>query len=568
MSSRVWFGLTCRFRKAIGQQIRQFVADRPGASLERFAGPDRLHEPLAATFEELDVGALLSDSPMGKEAQGFDGRGCCPSCLQSSQQVFATFLIKVEKHVFLAGEMIEDRHPRNVRGLRDLVHGDLIEPSFDEKARSNIRDLLPCGKALPSPAILRNGQHGMLQVLYRVYSYTQYISGGSFMNPHSSAQHAGLAAEGKRQHLHVLVSGASFAGLATAFWMNRLGYAVTVVEVGKGLKLGGTPVDIKEGTVDIVKRMGLLERIQAASLNGKGVDFLDAAGVTIAKMPSQERDAQHSTPEYEIERDTLLQMMFEEVMSDVEFIFDDRIASLDESADEVAVTFKSGKRRTFSLLFGCDGNHSSVRRLCFGEESAYSHFLKNYFSITIVDKLLIEENTAQMYNVPGKVVMLNAYNNKTDIIFCFHSEKEIPYNYRDQDEQRRIILQQFNGEGWRTRELLAEMSHCRDFYFDKMCQIRMPSWAKGRVALVGDAAYCASPAAGMGGSLAIVGAAALADAFQKHPGNFVAAFQEYNDSLRPFVEGVQAEVLNFGLDLFVPRTAEALQRRNAQFSLG
>ena len=383
-----------------------------------------------------------------------------------------------------------------------------------------------------------------------------------------TAQQAGSAAETERQPLSVLVSGASFAGLATAFWMNRLGYKVTVVEIGKGLKMGGSPVDIKEGTVDIVKRMGLLEQIQANGLKAKAVDFLDVDGVRIAKMPVQAGNARGSSPEYEIERDTLLHMMFEAVRSDVEFIFDDNIARLDESADGVAVTFKSGKQWSFSLLFGCDGNHSSVRRMCFGEESAYSYFLQNYFSITIVDKLLIEEDTAQMYNVPGKVVMLNAYNNKTDIIFCFHSERELSYSYRDQDEQRDIILQQFSGEGWRTRELLEELSRSRDFYFDKMCQIRMPSWTKGRVALVGDAGYCASPAAGMGGSLAIVGATALADAFQKHHGNFETAFQEYNDSLRPFVEDVQAQAVNFGLDMFVPRSEEALQRRNAHFSIG
>ncbi len=377
---------------------------------------------------------------------------------------------------------------------------------------------------------------------------------------------AGFTAKTEPKPLNVLISGASFAGLATAFWMNRLGYRVTVVEIGKGLKMGGSPVDIKEGTVDIVKRMGLLERIQASSLKAKVVDFLDVEGVKIARMPAQAGDAQGSNPEYEIERDTLLRMMFEEVKSDVEFLFDDSIASLDESADDVAVTFKSGRQRSFSLLFGCDGNHSSVRRMCFGEESAYSYFLQNYFSITIVDKLLIKEDTAQLYNVPGKGVMLNAYNNKTDIIFCFYSEKEIPYSYRDHDEQRRIILQQFSGEGWRTRELLEELSHCRDFYFDKMCQVRMPSWTKGRVALVGDAGYCASPAAGMGGSLAIVGATALADAFQKHPGNFEAAFQEYNDSLRPFVEDVQAQAVNFGLEMLLPRSEEALQRRNAQFA--
>ena len=384
----------------------------------------------------------------------------------------------------------------------------------------------------------------------------------------STKQHADIAVETERLRLNVLVSGASFAGLATAFWMNRLGYRVTVVEVGKGLKTGGSPVDIKEGTVDIMKRMGLLERIQASSLKAKAVDFLDVEGVRIARMPAQSGGAQGTNPEYEIERDALLHMMFEEVKSDVEFIFDDSIARLEETADQVAVTFKSGRQRSFSLLFGCDGNHSSVRRMCFGEESAYSHFLQNYFSITIVDKLLIEEDTAQMYNVPGKVVMLNAYNNKTDIIFCFYSEKEVPYSYRDQEEQRGIILQQFGGEGWRTRELLEELSRCRDFYFDKMCQIRMPSWTKGRVALVGDAGYCASPAAGMGGSLAIVGATALADAFQKHPESFEAAFREYNDSLRPFVEDVQAQAVNFGLEMFVPRSEEALQRRNAHFSVG
>lgn len=369
----------------------------------------------------------------------------------------------------------------------------------------------------------------------------------------------------------ILVSGASFAGLSTAFWMNRLGYSVTVVEIAKGLKKGGTPVDIREGTVEIVRRMGLLERIQSISLKPKSMEFLDADGTVMrskvddTQNPIQKQEIQEQ--EYEVERNALLQILFEEIKSDVEFIFDDSIARLDESADEVGVTFKSGKQRAFSLVFGCDGNHSALRKMCFGEESSYSYFLQRYFSITIVDKLLIEENTSQMYNIPGKVAMLNAYNNKTDIAFCFYSEKEIPYDYRDQDQQRRIILEQFNNEGWRTRELLDEVSRCRDFYFDKLCQIRMPSWTKGRVALVGDAAYCASPAAGMGGSLAIVGATALADAFLKHPGDFKAAFQEYNDSLRPFVEEVQAHAIQFGLETFAPRSEEAIRRRNAQLGI-
>jgi 2-polyprenyl-6-methoxyphenol hydroxylase-like FAD-dependent oxidoreductase len=208
-----------------------------------------------------------------------------------------------------------------------------------------------------------------------------------------------------------------------------------------------------------------------------------------------------------------------------------------------------------------------VRNLCFGDESSFLVFLQNYFSLTIVNKLLLAENTSQMFSVPGKTVMLNAYNGKTDIAFCFFSEREIPYDRRKQEQQKRLIREHFAGQGWRTHELLDEMSHCDDFYFDKLCQVRMESWSKGRVALVGDAGYCPSPAAGMGGSVAILGAAALADALQKHPGDLRAAFQEYDRSFRPTVEAIQTHAVEVGLEMFMPRSEEAIERRNMQLGL-
>ena len=160
--------------------------------------------------------------------------------------------------------------------------------------------------------------------------------------------------------------------------------------------------------------------------------------------------------------------------------------------------------------------------------------------------------------------MLNAYNNKTDIIFCFFSEKEISYDYRDIAQQRKIILEQFDELGWRTPELLEEVQGLENFYFDKFCQIKMPSWTKGRVALIGDAGYCASPAAGMGASLSIDGAAALADALVKNNGDFKLAFEDYNKNLRPFIEEVQATAELNVRESFIPRTEEAIRKRNEQ----
>ncbi|MDR3461658.1 MAG: FAD-dependent monooxygenase [Beijerinckiaceae bacterium] len=360
----------------------------------------------------------------------------------------------------------------------------------------------------------------------------------------------------------VLVSGASFAGLATAHALNQLGYDVTIVEIAKGVKKGGTPVNIGGEAKDVLKRMGVLGQVQANRLKMEGVEFKNSDDVTEGAM-RHEPDVARADDDLEIERDTLLDIVFTSVKDDVELVFNNSIAALDETENEINVSFQDGTKRTFALVFGCDGNHSLVRKLQFGDEAEYAHFLGQYFSITIVDKLLIRENTTQIYNVPGKAVMLNAYNNKTDIILCFSSEKEISYDYRDEAQQRKIISEQFAGQGWRTQELLGEVGRSKTFYFDKVNQIKMPSWVKGRVALVGDAAYCASPAAGMGGSLAIIGAGALADAFEKNHGNFKLAFQDYNKSFRPFIEGVQAHALKT-LDALIPKTDEAIRKRNAQ----
>jgi len=362
----------------------------------------------------------------------------------------------------------------------------------------------------------------------------------------------------------VLVSGASFAGLSTAYWMNKLGYKVTVVEIAKELRRGGTPVDIRENTIDIVKRMGIFEQIKSNRLNMETMEFKNADDVTERFALLKKEGEDITDDECEIERDILLDILFDTVKNDVEFIFNTSITALNETEGHMEVTLKNGSQHAFDLVFGCDGIHSAVRKIWFGHETEYTHFLEQYFSITIVNKLLIRQNTSQLFNVPGKAIMLNAYNNKTDIVLCFFSEQEIPYDYRDEEQQRKIILEQFAGQSWRTAALLEEVQHTKAFYFDKLCQIRMPSWTKGRVALVGDAGYCASPAAGMGGSLAINGAAALADAMQKHNGNFELAFQDYNKNLRPFIEEVQANAVKFGLEMLVPRTEEAIRKRNTQ----
>ncbi|MBB6272551.1 2-polyprenyl-6-methoxyphenol hydroxylase-like FAD-dependent oxidoreductase [Pedobacter cryoconitis] len=358
----------------------------------------------------------------------------------------------------------------------------------------------------------------------------------------------------------VLISGASFAGLSTAYRMNKLGYQVTVVEIASGLKKGGTPVNIQENTIDIVKRIRFFDQILSNKLSMGLTGFKKSDNAT--ERASSSHDEQPGKAEDEIKRHLLLDIMFETVQFHTEFIFGESIASLKEENNEVNVVFKGGIKRSFDLVFDCDSIHSTVRKYGFGNEEEFSYVLKAYASVTIVNELLIPENTSQMYNEPGKTVMLNAYNNKTDIFFCFFSEHEISYDCRDKEEQRNMIFNQFSETGWRTPELLEEVKNSKNFYFDKLCRIKIPSWTKGRIALVGNAGYCASPAAGIGGSMAIDGAAALAYAFQKCQNDFEFAFQEYNESSCPFIGEIQTNAARFGLEILILRTEEAIRQRN------
>lgn len=91
----------------------------------------------------------------------------------------------------------------------------------------------------------------------------------------------------------------------------------------------------------------------------------------------------------------------------------------------------------------------------------------------------------------------------------------------------------YAGIGWEVPRLLELMPQASDWYFDIAAQVDMTVWARGRVVLVGDAAYCASPMSGQGSSLALIGAYVLAGELAAAGGDHEAAFAEYDRVMPP-----------------------------------
>jgi 2-polyprenyl-6-methoxyphenol hydroxylase-like FAD-dependent oxidoreductase len=363
---------------------------------------------------------------------------------------------------------------------------------------------------------------------------------------------------------NVLVSGASIAGLSIAWWLNHIGYRVTVVELADAPRTNGAAVDLNGDSVAIAKRMGLYEKLKSHQLGVDRIEYKNADDITEGTIIIDHGVEPQEEEEIEIEREKFVEVLVRELGGDIEFIFDNSIVAIKETENSLNVTFKRGEARIFDLVFGCDGSHSGTRKLWFGPESEYAHFLGAYFSISTIDELLLPQRVMQTFSVPYKTVMLNGYNGKTDIVFIFLSEDEICYDYRDTDGQRQIIKEQFTGQKWRTTELIEKIMQSESFYFDKFCQIKMPAWSKGRVALLGDAAYCPSPASGQGGSLAFQGAAAVAEALLKHDGNHEFAFKDYEKKMRPKIEEIQMSAEQNVKTNFVLKTESEIRKRNTE----
>jgi 2-polyprenyl-6-methoxyphenol hydroxylase-like FAD-dependent oxidoreductase len=368
---------------------------------------------------------------------------------------------------------------------------------------------------------------------------------------------------------HVLISGASFAGLATAFWLVRLGFQVTVIEVASGLRKGGTPVDIEGETIGILQRMGMFDAVRAKALPPRAFEFKDAEDHTLGGFGVDTGAEAQPRTRFEIHRDDLLDILVSGIDGSVELLFGRSIKHLDDEEDEVTVTLDDGTRRSFALVFGCDGNRSNTRKLVFGDETNFTYFMGGYVYLKVVPVTsILPPNVSQVFSVPGRTAMLNGYDDRTDIGLAFRTAGEIEYDYRDRAQQRAMIHDHFDGLGWKVPAALEHVDTDDDFYFDRINQIRMPSWSKGRVALVGDAGYCVSPVAGMGGSMAIIGAGRIAEAIERHGADYAAAFQDYRDKLHGFVEEVQKRAASEGMATIFPADDAEISERDRKLRDG
>lgn len=365
------------------------------------------------------------------------------------------------------------------------------------------------------------------------------------------------------QKRNVLISGASIAGPALAYWLTRSGDAVTVVERSPRLREGGFAVDFRGAAhLSVLDRMGVLDAVRRAQTHMGEQIVLDPDGRPLVSLP-----AAFMSGEVEIERGDLSRILYERTKDSAEYLFGDWITSIEDGSDGVAVTFAKGRPRRFDLVVGADGLHSGVRPLVFGEDERFVEFLGYYIMGGItVPNFLDLDHSGVLYNVPGRLADLSSTRDRAvaSAGFVFASEP-LDYDRRDPEAVKRIVAERFTDVAWEVPRLIEAMWATPDLYFDSISRVRLDRYSAGRVALVGDAGYGAT-LGGLGTGLALVGSFVLAGELAAAGNDHRTAFARYEERIRRYAEGCQKLATNAG-PFLAPATEAKIRSRNSIYRI-
>ncbi|MFR9730608.1 FAD-dependent monooxygenase [Saccharopolyspora sp. MS10] len=373
----------------------------------------------------------------------------------------------------------------------------------------------------------------------------------------------------------VLIAGAGIAGPALAHQLHRYGFRPTVLERAATPRTGGHVVDVRGTARTVIERMGLVPRIRQAHTGARGMAFVDSDGRRVAELGTDVFG--HSggpVAEFALRRTDLARILHEAVADDVEHVFGDSITAVEQREGRVRVTFASGGTREFGLLIGADGARSGVRELVFGPEERYLHDLGCSVALFSTSTALDLDGWQLMHTAaagggrPGRTAGLVPLPEPGRALagFFWRSAPD-PRLRHDTGAQRALVARTFAGDGWHVPELLAALPEAGDFFFDRIGQVRVDGWARGRAALLGDAAYCASPMSGIGTSLALVGAYVLAGELAAAEGDHHRAYPRYERAMREFVDRAHEFARGAGDGGLMPESRRQLRMRNRSVRL-
>ncbi|MDO9378539.1 MAG: FAD-dependent monooxygenase [Nocardioidaceae bacterium] len=340
----------------------------------------------------------------------------------------------------------------------------------------------------------------------------------------------------------VLVTGASIAGPALAWGLDRAGFDVTLLERSDRQREAGQNIDVRGLGREVVRRMGLEDEVMARLTGEQGTRFVQESGRPYAEFPRVEGQ-DGPTAEVEILRGVLAGMLMDRVPEGVEVRYGDLVTAAEQDPAGVDVRFDGGAQGRYDLVLVAEGRSSRTRRLLFDEWTTYRDRGVSITYGTIERRDGDTDYWDWFTGTGGRVASIRPDDQGTLRASLSFASDPIGFESLPVESQLSILRERFAGAGWQSERILAGFeARPEEFYAQRMNQVVVSRWSTGRVALVGDAAWGSGPT-GMGTTLALVGAHVLTGELARDVRSAgdspTAAFDRYERLLRRYADSAQ-----------------------------
>ncbi|MEV4061653.1 FAD-dependent oxidoreductase [Nonomuraea dietziae] len=337
--------------------------------------------------------------------------------------------------------------------------------------------------------------------------------------------------------MRAIIIGAGIAGLAAALRLSQIGWGTLVIERAPQRRSGGYAVTFGGIGYDAAERMGILPDLEKKSFVTEELVYHKPNGERRFSLSRETIAATTGPRSMNILRGDLETVLYERVRDHAEIRFGTSITAVDQDADAVHVELSDGTVEQADLLIGADGLHSATRALVFGPERDHLLDLEHKVAVYMLDKrpAAIAPGTTGTLSAGGRTVAVISVGDGRNVAFFGYRS-----GHAHPDEDAATELHRIYGDlGWAVPEALAGLERADSVYFDTISQVVAPTWHRGRVVLLGDAAWCVTLFAGYGSSLAVGGADRLGTELDAHPGDIGAALTAWEKALRPEAERKQ-----------------------------
>jgi 2-polyprenyl-6-methoxyphenol hydroxylase-like FAD-dependent oxidoreductase len=357
---------------------------------------------------------------------------------------------------------------------------------------------------------------------------------------------------GNLANRRVLISGGGIAGLTLGILLHRQGWEPLIVERDPALREEGYIVDVFGIGWDMADRVGILDALREVKYP---LDYLAYVGENGRPFVCVEMDrikrAFHGKY-LPLRRTDLEAALFEKAQSEgIEVCFATQIHTINDAGSAVDVEFDNGVRDSFALVFGADGLHSRTRQLVFGEEEQFARFLGASVAAFHTANRYELKDTITLYEEADHLVAV--YPISETVITTIYLFRNTSSAHVPPTERLAFLQRTFSDAGWICRTILDDLEPSTPIFLDSFTQIRLPSWSKGRIALLGDASGCLTMASGQGLHMAMGEAYVIARELSRDDATVSQAFREYEKLFKPLVRKKQGNAARL-LKILVPST--------------